>query len=309
RGPGRSPGSPAGRERRSCGCGSRRRARSRRGVGRPGRRTTSPAPRAGGAPRPARPRRRRGGGPACAASCREGPGRRGRRRGRGRRRRRSRGRKRGGWRRRTWRGEVEAPQAKPRAGRRRCTLTPPALPSCRCLRPPPSPTTSPTRPPRGAAPRPPPSATTARARGAAPPPSSSPSHPPPSRPPVLSLPSSAVFAHNKPGLRLAWCGPSLLALGNDGTCRGRSVSGFFFREARFLSRFGLEIEGEAPVCCSVASVEPHALEFTYVYPPVEKAGGGGSGSGMSGRKHGLLFRTLDFVLRLTAHPAHVEARL
>ncbi|HLT48632.1 MAG TPA: glycogen debranching N-terminal domain-containing protein [Rubricoccaceae bacterium] len=125
----------------------------------------------------------------------------------------------------------------------------------------------------------------------------------------MSLPSSAVFAHNKPDLRLAWCGPSLLALGNDGTCRGRSVSGFFFREARFLSRFGLEIEGEAPVCCSVASVEPHALEFTYVYPPVEKAGGGGSGSGMSGRKHGLLFRTLDFVLRLTAHPAHVEARL
>jgi len=122
-------------------------------------------------------------------------------------------------------------------------------------------------------------------------------------------PSSAVFAHNAPGLRLAWCGPSLLALGNDGTCGGHGVSGYFFREARFLSRFGLEVEREAPVCCSVASVEPHALEFTYVYPPVETAGGGGSGSGMSGRKHGLLFRTLDFFLHLVVHPAHVEARL
>src|SRR5690606_3981805 len=46
-----------------------------------------------------------------------------------------------------------------------------------------------------------------------------------------------------------------------------------------------------------------------LYPPVATSGGGGSGSGMSGRKRGLLFRTLDLFLRLTAHPAHVEARL
>src|SRR5690606_14997819 len=100
--------------------------------------------------------------------------------------------------------------------------------------------------------------------------------------------ASAVFAHNAPDLRLAWCGPSLLALGNDGTCRGRGPSGYFFREARFLSRFGLEVEGEPPACGSVASEEPHALEFSYLYPPVETSGGGGSGSGMSGEKQGLL---------------------
>ncbi|MDX1418829.1 MAG: glycogen debranching N-terminal domain-containing protein [Rubricoccaceae bacterium] len=121
--------------------------------------------------------------------------------------------------------------------------------------------------------------------------------------------SSAVFAHNQPDLRFAWCGPALLALHNDGTCRGDGPTGFFFREARFLSRFGLEIEGEAPTFCSVASDEPHALEFVYSYPPVETAGGGGSGSGMSGRKHGLLFRALDLALCLDVHPAHIDARL
>ena len=122
-------------------------------------------------------------------------------------------------------------------------------------------------------------------------------------------PHSAVFAHNRPDLRLAWCGPSLLVLGNDGTCRSHGSTGYFFREARFLSRFALEVEGEAPVCCSVASEEPHALEYAFIYPPVEEAGGGGSGSGMSGEKHGLLFRSLDLFLRLVTHPAHVEARL
>jgi glycogen debranching enzyme len=108
---------------------------------------------------------------------------------------------------------------------------------------------------------------------------------------------------------MAWCGPSLLALGNDGTCRGRGPSGYFFREARFLSRIALEVAGEGPYCCSVASVEPHALELTYSYPPVENPGGGGSGSDLSGRRHGLLYRTLDFFLRYAVHPAHVEVRL
>ena len=122
------------------------------------------------------------------------------------------------------------------------------------------------------------------------------------------MPSIAA-ARIRPEIRYAWRGPSVLILDNEGRSGTDPLTGFFFRETRYLHNLKLTLNGEAPFLCSVAEASPNELEFSYIYPPVEGAGGGGSGSGGSGRLGGILFRGLDLSLLYRVRPASVEATL
>jgi glycogen debranching enzyme len=120
---------------------------------------------------------------------------------------------------------------------------------------------------------------------------------------------SSVTAHNRPEQLYAWHGPSLLVLDNRGRSGLELLSGYYFRETRYLKQLRLLIDGEEPHLCSAAAAGPADLEFSFTYPPVESRGGGGSGSGASGSRHGILFRGLDVDLRYRIHPSAVEAVL
>jgi glycogen debranching enzyme len=82
----------------------------------------------------------------------------------------------------------------------------------------------------------------------------------------------------RPGQLYAWKGPSLLVVNVRGDCdEDEQLSGYYFREARFLRTLRLEVNGHSPWSCDAALVEPHALAFTYIYPELTEFGGGGSG--------------------------------
>jgi glycogen debranching enzyme-like protein len=73
-------------------------------------------------------------------------------------------------------------------------------------------------------------------------------------------------------------GPSLFIANTRGECGDdQTLSGHYFREARFLRTLRLEIDRDQPWLCEAATIEPHMLSFSYVYPEVAEYGGGGSG--------------------------------
>jgi glycogen debranching enzyme len=117
------------------------------------------------------------------------------------------------------------------------------------------------------------------------------------------------------GILYAWCGPALLVTDDRGECGDRQpLSGFYYREARFLRGFRIEINGHALWLCEAASVRPDLLDFTYVYPEITEPGGGGTGQ--SGDEEGvsadgLPERSLDILVsyRLAAGRLRVIARL
>jgi glycogen debranching enzyme len=82
----------------------------------------------------------------------------------------------------------------------------------------------------------------------------------------------------RPGQIYAWRGPSLLLVNTRGECGDDDqLSGYYFREARFLRMLRLEINGRSPWSCEATLLEPDALAFTYIYPELTEFGGGGSG--------------------------------
>lgn len=95
----------------------------------------------------------------------------------------------------------------------------------------------------------------------------------------------------------AWKGPSLIIVNTRGECGpDRQLSGYYFREARFLSTLRLEINGEALWVCEAAMVDPASLAFTYGHPEIKQPGGGGtgqSGDEESTDAHGLPERSID----------------
>jgi glycogen debranching enzyme len=122
----------------------------------------------------------------------------------------------------------------------------------------------------------------------------------------FTLPTARIRA----GVQYAWRGPSVLLVDNQGRAGEEdTLSGYFFRETRYLRTLRLEVDGHPPFPASAAEAEPHRLELSAIYPPVETRGGGGTGSGGSGRTHGLLYRTLDLRLVYTLHPASLEIHL
>jgi len=83
----------------------------------------------------------------------------------------------------------------------------------------------------------------------------------------------------RPDTLTAWMGPSLLVVAPDGECGPHEgLSGYYFREARFLRTLRLTVDGERPWRCEGASLSPAILSFVYVYPEIAEFGGGGSGS-------------------------------
>jgi hypothetical protein len=76
----------------------------------------------------------------------------------------------------------------------------------------------------------------------------------------------------------AWKGSSLLVVTAAGDCGDpAALTGFYYREARFLRTLRFEINRARPWLCEAAAAAPDRLEFTYVYPEVARYGGGGSG--------------------------------
>src|SRR5687768_5506870 len=82
----------------------------------------------------------------------------------------------------------------------------------------------------------------------------------------------------RPDIVYAWKGPSLFIANTRGECGDdQTVSGYYFREARFLRTLRLEIDGDRPWLCEAAAVEPHLLSFHYTHPEIAAYGGGGTG--------------------------------
>lgn len=116
-------------------------------------------------------------------------------------------------------------------------------------------------------------------------------------------------AYNRPEIRYVWRGPAVLIVDPQGRCGETALTGFFFRETRYLNVLRLQVGGESPFPAGVGEVEPNVLELSFVYPEVKTRGGGGSGSGGSDRQNGILERGVDLGLRYTIRAASVRAEL
>ena len=109
--------------------------------------------------------------------------------------------------------------------------------------------------------------------------------------------------HIRPTERHAWHGPALVVTDTRGECGSSEhpgLSGFYFRETRYLSRLRLTVNGRRPWLCASATGRQDELTFTYIHP--ELAGGTGGGSGSAGEdvprdEAGLPRRGLDFLAR------------
>lgn len=112
----------------------------------------------------------------------------------------------------------------------------------------------------------------------------------------------------RPDTLYAWKGPSLLIVNTRGECGAdQPLSGYYFREARFLRTLRLEINGKPPWRCEAASPNPESLALTFVHPEIGQSGGGGSGQSGDEEatdEHGIPQRSLD--VRLTCHVGIAE---
>jgi glycogen debranching enzyme len=119
----------------------------------------------------------------------------------------------------------------------------------------------------------------------------------------------------RPTERHAWHGPALLVTdsrGECGTAEHPGLSGFYFRETRYLSRLRLTVNGERPWLSAVGRGSQDELTFTWVHP--ELAGGTGGGSGSAGEElprdaAGLPRRGFDLVARYRVGFDHLEVLL
>lgn len=82
----------------------------------------------------------------------------------------------------------------------------------------------------------------------------------------------------RPRILYAWQGPSLVITDTKGECgTGEPLSGYYFREARFLRTLQLRIDGEEPWLCEASAAAASMLCFVYTYPEIAEYGGGGTG--------------------------------
>ena len=104
----------------------------------------------------------------------------------------------------------------------------------------------------------------------------------------------------------AWNGPSLLIVTTRGECgEDDSLSGYYFRETRFVRTLSLKINGTPPWLCEAARVAPDSLAFTYAHPEIAEYGGGGTGTAGDEPptdERGIPQRALAVQLRYTLYP-------
>src|SRR2546423_9906915 len=82
----------------------------------------------------------------------------------------------------------------------------------------------------------------------------------------------------RPDTLYAWSGPSLLVVNRRGECGDdQRLTGYYFRETRFLRTLQLRVNGHAPWPCEAAAIAPDTLAFTYVHPEITETSGGGTG--------------------------------
>jgi glycogen debranching enzyme len=84
------------------------------------------------------------------------------------------------------------------------------------------------------------------------------------------------------------------------------LSGFYFRQTRYLNNLRVRLNGVHPYPCSVAESKPKRIEATFVFPEVDRGDGGGSGSGGREKRHGILVRSIDVRLIYEIHPASLD---
>jgi glycogen debranching enzyme len=117
----------------------------------------------------------------------------------------------------------------------------------------------------------------------------------------------------RPDILYAWKGPALLIVNTRGECGAdQALSGFYYREARFLRTLRLEVNGHRPWLCDAAAAAPDRIELTFIHPDVTIPGGGGTDHS-DDREHtdadGLPERALDmrmtFRVRLNALDIHL----
>lgn len=120
-------------------------------------------------------------------------------------------------------------------------------------------------------------------------------------------------AQVRTGQQYSWHGQSLLITDSRGDCaEADSLSGFYFREARFLRLLRLVVNGAQPWLCESGSESQRVLEFAYVHPEMTSFGGGGSGASgdeVSRGADGIPHRALDIRLRYSVGVASLEATL
>jgi glycogen debranching enzyme len=112
-----------------------------------------------------------------------------------------------------------------------------------------------------------------------------------------------------PDTLCAWHGPALLIVNTRGDCADQPpIAGFYYREARFLRRFALYINGQPPWLCESASPAPAMLSFNYVHPEITQPGGGGTGQSSDDEPvdmHGIAERSLDVRVTFRVHLARL----
>lgn len=103
-----------------------------------------------------------------------------------------------------------------------------------------------------------------------------------------------------PGILYAWKGPALLIVSTRGECgEEHRLSGFYYRETRFLRTLRLAVNGEQPWLCDAASLDPESLALTFVHPEIKHPGGGGTGQSDDDAPpdaHGIPERSIDIRL-------------
>ena len=113
----------------------------------------------------------------------------------------------------------------------------------------------------------------------------------------------------QPDVLFAWRGMSLLITDTRGECgREHPLTGYYFRETRFLSRLALEIEGADPWLCDAAIIDPRTLAFTFIHP---ESGHYGIAAAAASEKRGdpektLPDRALDLRLTYAVRPHRLE---
>jgi glycogen debranching enzyme len=98
----------------------------------------------------------------------------------------------------------------------------------------------------------------------------------------------------------------MLVTDQDGDVGREQLSGFFFRETRYLSRLAFELSGHTPHLCSIHANDRREICIVAVHPELNQFGGGGTGE--SGQQPtptilGLPARALELRTRLVVRPA------
>src|ERR1041385_7829439 len=116
----------------------------------------------------------------------------------------------------------------------------------------------------------------------------------------------------RPDTLYAWSGPSLLVVNTRGECaEDHRLTGYYYRETRFLRTLQLRINGHTPWPCEAASVSSDTLVFTYVHPEITGPSGGGSGQAGDEEKtdaDGIPERAIDIRVTYMLRPGRLDVR-